>query len=261
MPETQIDKMVAFAMKKNKTNFAVIAPNNQYGITIADLLKTTVENRDGNFTASEVYNSNLKGLEKSVERIVNSFTVPSELAEGGGNKLKRNTKVEMDKRSYVQVIVIPETGKNLSKIVELIKAANKEERPIQIMGTSEWDSFATLNDNNLIGTWFCAPIQENFHSFEKKYQKTYNKIPPRLAAMSYDLVLAITRLANQKKTGNLKPEDFAGYENSPKNGFEGIDGLFRFLPNGFVQRNLAILEVQDDGFETVGWPNSKFLKQ
>jgi branched-chain amino acid transport system substrate-binding protein len=260
MPETQIDKMVAFAMKNNKTNFAIIAPNTQYGMTIVDLLKTTVENRDGNFTASEVYYSNLKGIEKSVERIVNSFTIPSQLAEGGGNKIKKD-EVNISKRSYVQVIVIPETGKNLAKIAELIKAANKDERDIQIIGTSEWDNLSTLGDGNLIGSWFCAPIQDNFHSFAKRYNKTYSKTPPRIASISYDLVFAITKLMSQKKTGKLTPQDFVNYENSPKNGFEGVDGLFRFLPNGFVQRNLAILEVKNDHFEMIGSPNSKFLKQ
>jgi hypothetical protein len=31
------------------------------------------------------------------------------------------------------------------------------------------------------------------------------------------------------------------------NGFTGIDGLFRFTPGGFVQRGLAVLEVEPRG--------------
>ena len=30
-------------------------------------------------------------------------------------------------------------------------------------------------------------------------------------------------------------------------GFTGVDGLFRFAPNGLVQRGLAVLEVQPQG--------------
>ncbi len=258
--ETQLDKIVSFSMKKNRTNFAILAPNNQYGHTVTNILKTIVDNRDGNFTASEVYDSNLKRLEKSVERIVNSFAVPSELAEGGGNKLRKDFKASEVVRSYVQVIVVPETGKNLSKIAELIKKYNIEERDIKIVGTSEWDSLSTLNDPNLIGSYFAAPDAGNFHEFEKRYNTLYGNFPPRIASISYDLVAATAKLMQQKKTGDLKPSDFTSYENPPINGFSGIDGLFRFLPNGLVQRNLAILEVKEDGFETVGKANSKLLR-
>jgi hypothetical protein len=31
-------------------------------------------------------------------------------------------------------------------------------------------------------------------------------------------------------------------------GFAGIDGIFRFLPDGEVQRGLAVLELQRAGF-------------
>ena len=31
------------------------------------------------------------------------------------------------------------------------------------------------------------------------------------------------------------------------NGFTGVDGLFRFTPNGLVQRGLAVLEVEPQG--------------
>jgi branched-chain amino acid transport system substrate-binding protein len=30
-------------------------------------------------------------------------------------------------------------------------------------------------------------------------------------------------------------------------GFTGVDGLFRFTPNGLVQRGLAVLEVEPQG--------------
>ena len=31
-------------------------------------------------------------------------------------------------------------------------------------------------------------------------------------------------------------------------GFAGIDGIFRFLPGGQVQRGLAVLEIREAGF-------------
>ena len=165
--ETQLDKIVSFSMKKNRTNFAILAPNNQYGHTVTNILKTIVDNRDGNFTASEVYDSNLKRLEKSVERIVNSFAVPSELAEGGGNKLRKDFKASEVVRSYVQVIVVPETGKNLSKIAELIKKYNIE----AVFTNHDYEPYAIERDEKIASLL----TKHNISFFDYKDQVIFEK--------------------------------------------------------------------------------------
>ena len=38
------------------------------------------------------------------------------------------------------------------------------------------------------------------------------------------------------------------------NGFAGIDGIFRFLPNGFTERGLAVMEIAPNGQLTVASP-------
>ena len=35
------------------------------------------------------------------------------------------------------------------------------------------------------------------------------------------------------------------------NGFAGIDGIFRFLPDGSCERGLAVMQVQTDGLEVI----------
>ena len=34
-------------------------------------------------------------------------------------------------------------------------------------------------------------------------------------------------------------------------GFAGMDGVFRLLPDGSIERNLAVLEVRRNGFRTI----------
>ncbi len=262
MPEVQVDKIVNYAMDKGKFSFAIIAPNNQYGKTITDLFKKIVRSRDGNFITSEFYDSDNKiggeGLDRSVERVINSFSVPSHLTDGK-NKLKKDAVINEADYSYPQVILIPESGKILSKIVASIKKQNKEERDFQIIGTSQWDDISTLNDINLVGAWFASPENEKFRNFEKSYYQIYDKFPPRISSIAYDAVTVISEVIDRKK-GAPTVSDFTGYANPPKNGFEGIDGLFRFLPNGLVQRNLAILQVGNGRFEVIEKPLDQFLK-
>lgn len=253
MPEAQIDKMVNYALKKGKFSFAIIAPNNQYGTTITTLFKKIVKNRDGSFITSEFYESNPKDLDRVVERVINSFTIPSSLS-------KKDAVIKDSDRSYPQVIFIPESGKILSKIVASIKKQNTDEREFQIIGTNQWDDISTINDSNLVGAWFASPDSERFRAFEKGYYQTYNKFPPRISSIVYDSVTAISKLIDSKKGETLTIKDFVSYSPAPRNGFDGIDGLFRFLPNGLVQRNLAILQVGNGRFETVEKPVDQFLK-
>ena len=43
-------------------------------------------------------------------------------------------------------------------------------------------------------------------------------------------------------------------------GFEGINGKFRFLTNGLVERRLAIIKIIDGRFEIIDYNDEPFLK-
>ncbi len=252
MPEAQIDKIVGYAMNQGKFSFSIIAPNSQYGNTITTLFKQVVKRRDGVFVTSEFYDSNAKDLDRIVDHAINAFVISS--------RAKKKDVVAESDRTYSQVIMIPESGKILSKIVAAIKEKNIDERDFQIIGTNQWDDSSTFADYNLLGAWFAAPESEKFRNFEKKFYQTFNKFPPRISSITYDLVAATAQLVEMKKGQTPTIGDFTGAELSPKNGFNGIDGTFRFLPNGLVQRNLAVLRVGNGRFDTVEKPVEKFLR-
>ena len=252
--ESQIDKIVNYAMDRGKLNFAIIAPNNQFGKFTTDYLKKFVRARDGNFITSEFYEANNIDIDRAAERIVNSFGVPTK-------SKNRDTAYLSDyDRIYPQIILIPEAGKQLSKVVKSVNKFNKDERNFQIIGTSQWDDASTLNDINLLGSWFSAPEGDKFRIFEKNYYRYFGKFPPRISSIAYDSVWAISKIAQNKTNLKLTFSDFIDYDKNLKNGFDGIDGVFRFLPNGAVQRNLAILQVGNGKFETIDSSLEKFLK-
>ena len=260
--EAQIDKIVGYALQHGKYSFATITPNNQYGKTITDLMKKIVRNRDGNFITAEFYNPDDKDIERAVDNVINSFALSSRLADKKGKLKKSKADVEISEsdKIYPQVIMIPEAGKPLFKIVSNMKRLNKDERDFQLVGTNQWDDVSTMNDFHMIGAWFAAPENEKFRNFERAYYRSFNKFPPRISSIVYDLVSATAEIASRKEVKEITIKDFITFENPPKNGFEGIDGLFRFLPNGLVQRNLAVLQVGNGKFETIEKPTEMFLK-
>ena len=256
LPENQVDKIVNYAISQGKLNFAVIAPSNQYGKTITDLLKRFVRSKQGNFITSEFYDNNSKDLDRVVERTINAFVLPENLTKGKKNK---DLVINDYDRIYPQVIMIPESGKIASKIISLIKKQNTNERDFQILGSSQWDD-KSIFDSNLINAWFPAPENEKFSDLENYYYSKFEKFPPRIASITYDMVGLIAELTNRKQGQIPVVSDFINF----KNGYQGVDGLFRFLPNGLVQRNLAILKISvsnkaGNWFETIEKANDSFV--
>lgn len=260
LAETQVEKIVNYSIDHRKYSFAVLSPRNQYGKIINDLTKLIVRKRDAHFITSEFYDNNEKDIERAVANVVKTFAVSGHLMEGK-NKLKKAAVISQRDRIYPQIIMIPDNGKNLSKIVAAIKKQNNDERDFQIVGTSQWDDVATMNDLNLLGGWFAAPENDKFRNFEKSYYNNFSKFPPRISSIAHDATLAVIEVANKKASRDEKitVKDFTSYKGEI-NGFAGIDGPFRFLPNGLVQRNLAILEVGNGKFDVLEEANKVFLR-
>ena len=261
LPEMQIEKIVNYAISQGKLNFAIIAPSNQYGKTITELLKRFVRSKQGNFITSEFYDNNSKDLDRVVERVIDSFILPDNLSKA---KKDKDLVINDYDRIYPQVIMIPESGKIASKIISSIKKQNKEERDFQILGTSQWDD-KSIFDSNLINAWFPAPENEKFSDLENFYYSKYEKFPPRLASIVYDMIGLIAEITNRKQGQTPNLSDFINFKNGDKNGYQGVDGLFRFLPNGLTQRNLAVLKITTSGkagnwFETIEKPNDSFIE-
>ena len=240
--ETQIEKIVNYAISQDKNNFAILAPNNQYGKITTEYLKKFVKIRGGNFISSEFYDKE-QDLDYVSNKLINSFILPP--------KYHAKQPISESDKQYPQLIMIPESGNILTKAVIALKKQNTNELDLQLIGTSQWDEISTLEDSNLFGSWFAAPAPQGFADFKKRYQQYFNKIPSRISSIAYDAVLAISQLQKEPTAKNLIDR---------KDGFKGIDGDFRFLPNGAVQRNLAILEVGIANFEIVDKPNNRFLR-
>jgi len=260
LPETQIEKIVNYSISQGKLNFAIIAPSNQYGKTITELFKRFVRAKQANFITSEFYDNSFKDLDRVVERTINAFVIPENLKK---NKNDKNIVINDYDRIYPQVILIPESGKTASKIIASIKKQNTQERPYQILGTSQWDD-KSVYDSNLIDTWFPAPENEKFSNLENFYYKKFDKFPPRIASIAYDMVALIAEIANQKQGQTPAFKDFVEFKNGNINGYQGVDGTFRFLPNGLVQRNLSILKISvtnqaGNWFETIEKGNDSFI--
>lgn len=107
---------------------------------------------------------------------------------------------------------------------------------IQRMGTGLWEQADASKYPSLKGAWYAGSSPKLRQKFENKYRETYGAAPPRLASLGYDaaaLAVVLSRQGNNfDRNAMINP-----------NGFSGIDGIFRFLPDGKNERGLAILQI------------------
>jgi branched-chain amino acid transport system substrate-binding protein len=77
----------------------------------------------------------------------------------------------------------------------------------------------------------------------------------RTATLAYDAVALVAALV---KTQPDPQQRFSPQLLTNPSGFTGIDGLFRFMPDGTNQRGLAVLRVAAGGPQTVSPPPRSF---
>ncbi|MFZ3580904.1 penicillin-binding protein activator [Loktanella sp. DJP18] len=89
------------------------------------------------------------------------------------------------------------------------------------------------------GGLFAVPDRGTVASFEARYRAAYGNDPHPLAGLAYDGIAAIGALA---ATGNRNALTKSALTTSQ--GFQGTNGIFRFLPSGLNERGLAIATVR-----------------
>jgi ABC-type branched-subunit amino acid transport system substrate-binding protein len=215
--QTQVRRVADYALSRGIRRFAAFTPATAYGEQATQALRDAVTTRGGNVVAAERFNfagGNLKG---SVSRITDAVT-----ASG-------------DSRTAV---LLPVAGPPLAAAVQALGTTNPDSKKAQLLGTGVWDTPTTVSEGNVAGAWFAAPDPALRAAFERKFAAVHGKPPHRLATLAYDGVNMAARLARLRPGG-----DFSAAGLTDPAGFRGLDGPFRFLPDGRVERSLAVLEV------------------
>jgi len=124
----------------------------------------------------------------------------------------------------------------LRGVAPLLPYYGVDVRRIQMLGTGRWNDPAVWREPTLIGGIFAAPDPANLAQFEESFKRIYRTEPSSLASIGYDAGALAAALASTENGLSI-----AGVTSS--DGFQGVNGLFRFRPDGTSQRSLSILEI------------------
>jgi hypothetical protein len=127
-------------------------------------------------------------------------------------------------------------------LAELLPENGIDNTSFQFMGLQRLDiPSGALGLDGLQGAWFALPSPGLAEQFRARYAAAYGGSPHPLAGLAYDGVAAVGALL---ATGDSSSLGAAALTRA--NGFAGVNGVFRFRPNGTNERGLAVAQIQDN---------------
>ncbi len=232
LPEEEVDNVVRYAVRSGKRNIAALIPQSSYGNIVLRALHAAARRYKASIAAEERYVRTPSGIAAPAGRMAQRLASPSSKADA---------------------LFFPEGPKLMRAAGEAMTRAGFAPGGTKLLGTGLWDS-ARINTTPLaIGGWYAGVEPRLVKYFSDHYAKSYGQKPPRLASLAYDATSLAIALGRGADGQTFSHEQIRNPE-----GFQGMNGLFRFRANGLIQRGLAILEVTATGPRVVAPAPSRF---
>jgi ABC-type branched-subunit amino acid transport system substrate-binding protein len=221
LPQLQVARVVDYAVAHNYHRFAGLLPDTAFGRAVASALQARALADGATLSQVEFYSPSSPDLHLNVERLA-------------------------DAKSTYDALLIPEAGERLKLFAQLMQYYAFDQRATRLLGSALWNDPSLAQQPALVGGWFATPPSAAWEAFQQRYQANYGAPPPRLASIAYDATALAITLAAATDGPNFGVEVLTQPE-----GFNGIDGIFRFRPDGGIDRGLAIMELQNERIETI----------
>ncbi len=217
------NNLIQYAINNKKYRFAIIGPVKDDNNKILSLISNKILMHRGTITFSSYYSNDVSAI--------------SDLAQDVKNRIiQTNTDV---------IIFTGEPDKRMSHLAAELAdiTVNKKDKGIQIMGLTHWENSASiLSEPALQKAWFTMPDQRFRSFYENKFIKKFGYIPHPKSNLAYDAVASLGVIhKNFNNNKNDYFDKFNGLFN--RNGFIGIDGIFRFNNDRIAEKELSIIQL------------------
>lgn len=228
LPETDVKRIVDYAATHRRRSFAALIPDNAYGAVVQAAFQQEVPRRGGRVVVLEKYPLDPSRIAEPVHRVAQAAT-------------------------QVDAVFIPDGADSVVQVVQALTADRVNLRRLQLLGTGLWEDARIFAEKLLHGGLYAAPESSGFRNFSSRYRARFGQDPVRTATLAYDAVALVAALVKTQGAQRFSEQVLAN-----PSGFAGIDGIFRFLPNGTNERGLAVLRVGPTGGQVVDPPPRAF---
>ncbi len=220
-PNQAVERVVAQAAAGGARRFAGLVPASTYGQRSAQALQLAVQRAGGQLVGIETY-----------------------AAPGDARAAARR----LAGRPH-DALLVADSGRVAAQVAPMLRSG------VRVLGTELWAGASHGATPRLRGALYAAPTQGQWPQFVQRYQARYGgPPPPRIAALSYDAVLLAVRAARGWSPGRRFP--LGAIED--REGFGGVDGIFRFRADNVAQRAFEVRQVTATGSTLVSAAPTRF---
>ncbi len=264
LPAAQIHRVVSYAGAQGIRRYAALVPDTPFGRRVADTLQAAAGRYGGVLIQVEFYGPGQNEASLAVRRLAGYQTRRAallrqrSLLEGRTDEVSRQALrriggLQTLGRVGYDAVLLPESGAQLKSIAPLLPFYDIDIKKIRLLGMADWQEPGLGREPALAGAWFAGPPPDAGIEFRIRYRRMYGDTPHKLAFLAYDATALSAVLASAAGGPNFSATALAA-----QNGFAGMGGIFRLVPSGLVQRGLAVLQVEANGFKVISPPPELF---
>jgi ABC-type branched-subunit amino acid transport system substrate-binding protein len=269
-----VKELVQTAMDKHgMKRFAILFPNDAYGIEYANLFWDEVLSRGGQITSAQVYSTEEKDFNGPISRLLGTYYLEdradeySYLIRTWYSEQKTITSRVTPPTDLLQPIIdfdaifIPDGVKALGQIASML--VFNDVKNVRLLGTNLWNN-STLVDRGtslIENSLFIDAKTSVDNSFEKtnfyrEYKSFFGEAPSAFEAQAYDTGLAIRSAIDRGAKSRVALRDaLAGLS-----GFPGALGNIRVTEDREFTRPLTVLTVREGKIQISTGPMTQQIK-
>jgi len=268
-PQLQAKSLVSFALNTLRVkDFAILYPNENYGNTFMNLFWDELNAQGGRVTGVEAYQTDQTDFAGPINKLKKGrYSAPEKIYESqSGNFTPIDDRWESGvvtpeslPRFGFGAVFIPDAPKKVGLI--LPQLAYHDIENVYLLGTNLWHSDALIRNARQYAQgaicaagFFAQSDAANVQNFTEQYEKTFQTTPDFMAAVSYDTAMILFQAISRPNTiyrSALK------YGLMNLNAFQGVTGSTSFDETGEVNKELFILQLQQNRFvEITSEPDS-----
>ena len=211
-PRQSIGRVVAFAGSRGSKRYGALIPTGVYGERAAEAFRASVQQYGGAIGAIETYNRTAANVRTAANAL--------------------NAKGKFD------AVLIGDSSRIAAQAGAAVKPGAR------LLGTELWANDHGIGATpRMRGAWYAAAPDARFNQLVTRYRARYGKVPYRLGSLGYDAALLTVRASRSWPAGRPFPQRVL----TEKDGFAGVDGIFRFSRDGVAERSLEVREVTAAG--------------
>ena len=219
-PDNAARRVLEYAARNGKGDVMIVGEQTESGQLVMASINRALDGTGATVVATQTY-------EFSQQGIVNALPDIADAARSSGAD---------------SILFTADSAGALPVLAQLLPDNRIAYPQFQFMGITQWNvPPATLQLRGLQDGWFPLPDPALTAQFDTRYTEAFGEAPHPIAGLAYDGIAAIGALI-----GTGAPDALSRASLTQGSGFVGVNGVFRFMPDGTNQRGLALATIRDN---------------